>query len=53
MTGAGDPKFCTAWTEVVYSIRWNDDTLTANKVFVVPSDLWNDNCYFANTTTTK
>jgi hypothetical protein len=40
------PQFCVAWTEVFYSIRWADDTLTSGKSFPSSSDLWNDNCYF-------
>jgi hypothetical protein len=37
---------CAFWTDVVYTIRWNDDTLTQSKVFTSPSYYWNDNCYF-------
>jgi len=40
------PQFCESWTEVRYAIRWTDDTLSSGKTFSVPSDLWNDNCYF-------
>lgn len=40
------PQFCIAWTEVFYTIRWADDTLTSGKSFLASSDLWNDNCYF-------
>jgi hypothetical protein len=40
------PQFCVAWTEVFYSIRWADDTLTSGRSLVSSSDLWNDNCYF-------
>jgi hypothetical protein len=42
------PQFCQAWTEAVYNIRWDDGTLSTG-TFTVPSDLWNDNCYFLNT----
>jgi hypothetical protein len=40
------PQFCVAWTEVFFTIRWADDTLTSGKSFLSSSDLWNDNCYF-------
>jgi hypothetical protein len=40
------PQFCVAWTEVFFTIRWADDTLTSGKSFLSRSDLWNDNCYF-------
>jgi hypothetical protein len=42
----GVPQFCFAWTEVLYSVRWDDNSVS-NGSFSVPSDLWNDNCYFA------
>jgi hypothetical protein len=42
----GVTQFCTAWVEVLYSVRWDDGTLSSGRSFVVPSDLWNDNCYF-------
>jgi hypothetical protein len=41
-----DVANCAFWTDVVYTIRWNDDTLTQSKVFTSPSYYWNDNCYF-------
>lgn len=37
---------CLFWTDVVYTIRWSDNTLTQSKVFTSPSYYWNDNCYF-------
>jgi hypothetical protein len=46
----GVPQFCTAWVEVLYSVRWDDGSLSSGRSFVVPSDLWNDNCYFITTT---
>ena len=46
------PQFCEAWTEVFYSIRWADDTLTSGRSLRAGSDLWNDNCFFAPEPTT-
>jgi hypothetical protein len=40
-----DVTNCAFWTDVVYSIRWNDNTLTQFRVFTSPSYYWNDNCY--------
>ena len=46
------PQFCEAWTEVFYSIRWADDTLTSGRSLRAGSDLWNDNCFFTPEPTT-
>lgn len=43
---APNPQFCTSWTEVLFTIRWTDGTVTLGRRLVAPTDLWNANCYF-------
>jgi hypothetical protein len=42
---AGIPSFCVSWTEVRWSVRWTNGSLSSG-VMVAPSDLFNDQCYF-------
>ena len=37
---------CEGWTAVRAYVNWSDGTTTGSRTWEVPSDLWNDWCYF-------